>query len=63
MGGAGDLEETAVADGIWRIAHDRLTLTEFVDRYGFHGPDVGNVASRSWRENPAPVERLLDRYR
>jgi pyruvate,water dikinase len=63
LAGAGDMEETAVADGIWQIAHGQLTMTEFIDRYGFHGPDIGNVASRSWRENPAPIERLLDRYR
>jgi len=63
LAGSGNMEETAVADAIWQIAHGQLTLAEFIDRYGFHGPDVGNVASRSWRENPAPVERLLDRYR
>lgn len=63
IAGSGDMEETAVADGIWRIAHGHLTIDEFIDRYGFHGPDVGNVASRSWREDPAPIKRLLDRYR
>ena len=62
LAGCGDMEETAVADGIWKLARNQLTMDQFQSRFGFHGPDVGNVASHSWRENPAPVERLLDRY-
>jgi pyruvate,water dikinase len=56
------MEETAVADGLWQVAHGRVGMDGFIGRFGFHGPDVGNVASRSWREDARPVERLLPRY-
>jgi pyruvate,water dikinase len=63
LSGAGDIEETAVADDLWRVAHRELGLETFLARHGYHGPTVGEVAARSWREDPAPVERLLARLR
>lgn len=61
LSGAGDIEETAVADDLWRVAHGDLELSTFLDRHGYHGPTVGEIAARSWREDPAPIERLLSR--
>jgi pyruvate,water dikinase len=63
LAGAGDIEETAVADDLWRVAHGDLELSAFLARHGYHGPTVGEVAATSWREDPAPVERLLTRLR
>lgn len=62
MGGS-DVEETEVADDLWELAAARLDLATFLARHGFHGPNIGNVDSRSWREDPAPVERLLPNLR
>ena len=31
--------------------------------HGYHGPDEGQISSTSWREDPSPLLRLLDRYR
>jgi pyruvate,water dikinase len=60
MAGRADLEEAAVADDLWLTAHRRLALDEFVARHGFHGPNSGDITTRSWREDRRPLERLLD---
>jgi pyruvate,water dikinase len=62
-GGLGDIEETALADCLWRVSSGELSLRDFLDEYGFHGPNEGNVYTRSWRERPERVEALLDSYR
>jgi pyruvate,water dikinase len=60
--GAGT-EETAMIDDLWRAAAGALTVDEVVARHGYHGPDEGEVSSRSWREDRSPLLALLDRYR
>jgi pyruvate,water dikinase len=52
-----------MADALWSVAHGRLTLAEFLCEYGFHGPNEGNVYTRSWREEPHRVETLAESYR
>jgi pyruvate,water dikinase len=59
LAGAGNLEETDVADALWSLAHGTGTMDDFIRRYGFHGPNIGDIASRSWREDHRPIERLL----
>jgi pyruvate,water dikinase len=59
LAGVGDIEETVVADDLWLLAAGRLDLDTFLARHGYHGPTVGEIAARSWREDPAPVMRLL----
>lgn len=63
MTGSGTIEEMAVADDLWELAAGRLDMSGFLARHGFHGPNSGNVDARSWREDPAPVERLLPTLR
>jgi pyruvate,water dikinase len=59
VGGYGTTEEVRMAQAMWDVAHDRLPLSAFLSRYGFHGPAEGELSSPSWREDPAPVTRLL----
>src|SRR4029077_16582161 len=33
-----------------------------IRRHGYHGPDEGNLQSRSWREDPTPVHTMLAQY-
>jgi pyruvate,water dikinase len=40
-----------------------MTFDEFLGRHGYHGPDEGNLTSRSWREDPTPAQRLVERYK
>jgi pyruvate,water dikinase len=57
------MEETALMADLWAVSRDRLTLDGFLATHGYHGPAEGEVSSRSWREDPAPLEALLATYR
>ena len=59
VGGYGATEEVRMAQAMWDVAHGRQSLAEFLGRFGFHGPAEGELSSPSWREDPAPVNRLL----
>ena len=63
MSGQGSHEETAVVADLWAMSRGRLALAAFLDRHGYHGPGEGEISGRVWREDPAPVEALLDGYR
>ena len=63
MSGHGSHEETAVIDDLWEVSRDRLTLDGFVARHGYHGPFEGELSGVSWRENQAPLMKLVDGYR
>ena len=61
--GYGTFEETQLVSELLRCARDEITLDAFLDRYGFHGPDEGELSSRSWREDSAPLTHLIRKYR
>ena len=63
MCGQGSHEETAVVEDLWAMGRGRLDLARFLDRHGYHGPGEGEISGRVWREDPTPVEALLDGYR
>lgn len=56
-------DENEVAHDLWALAHDRLTMAEFSDRHGYHGPGEGQLHGSVWREEPAPVLARLADYR
>jgi phosphohistidine swiveling domain-containing protein len=60
-GYAGMLETSLVTD-MWSLAHDDMDLATFLLRHGFHGPDEGQLASRVWREDTAPLQSQLRRF-
>ncbi|MEB3070479.1 PEP/pyruvate-binding domain-containing protein [[Mycobacterium] vasticus] len=51
----GDLPEAHLATDLWLLAHGQISLELFLHRHGFHGPDEGELAAPSWRQNPEPV--------
>jgi len=57
------VHETEMVNDLWSVAHSRLPMSAFLERHGFHGPAEGQLASRSWREDQAPLLALLDAYR
>jgi phosphohistidine swiveling domain-containing protein len=63
MTGYGRVDETEVIGDLWNLANGTLPMTEFVARHGYHGPSEGNLPSRVWREDHAPVWLLAKRYR
>ncbi len=63
MGGYGGHEETHLVADLWDCSRDRLTMAEFLSRHGYHGPNEGQLAARSWREDASPLESLMAGYR
>jgi rifampicin phosphotransferase len=59
MGGGAELN---LVTDIWEASRGRLTVEEVQRRHGFHGPGEGELSSRTWRQNPAPLRRLIDEY-
>ncbi|GAA5168619.1 hypothetical protein GCM10023321_62980 [Pseudonocardia eucalypti] len=54
-------DENEVANDLWLLAHERLPLSEFLDRHGYHGPNEGQLSGICWREDPSPIlARLAD---
>ncbi len=62
FGGHESIEIETTAD-LWAVSRDRLSIAEFLARRGFQGPAQGQMSSRSWRDDPAPVERLVSTLR
>jgi pyruvate, water dikinase len=58
LAGYGGVIETGLADDVWVVGQRRLSVAEFVERHGFHGPNEGNVIGHSWREDPDAVVRI-----
>jgi phosphohistidine swiveling domain-containing protein len=63
LSGYGGVAEVTMLHGLWEVAHGRRTLADWLSRYGYLGPYAGNLRSRSWREDPAPILRLMATYR
>jgi len=62
MVGYPGMEEFETAVAVWDLSRGRIPLETFLASHGFHGSMEGEIASRSWREDPAPVRKLADRY-
>jgi rifampicin phosphotransferase len=54
--------ELNLVNDIWEASRGQLTLEDVQRRHGFHGPSEGELSSRVWRQNPAPLRRLVDEY-
>lgn len=63
LSGTAGTDEAAVADDLWRLAAGQIGLQQFLCRHGYHAPGGGDLLTRSWREDPRPVERLLNAVR
>jgi pyruvate,water dikinase len=61
--GYGQLEETTLMADLWAVSRDGMTLDRFLALHGYHGPAEGEISSRTWREDPSPLEALLATYR
>lgn len=63
MVGYPGMEEFRTTVALWDVSRGRSDLPAFLGEHGFHGPQEGEIASRSWREDPAPVAALVERFR
>jgi pyruvate,water dikinase len=60
--GASGGAEMAVVLDVWRASRGELTVEDVVARHGFHGPNEGELSSTVWREDDAPLRRLVAQY-
>jgi pyruvate,water dikinase len=61
LSGTGGAEMAVIAD-IWRASHGELSIADVVANHGFHGPNEGELSSVVWREDDAPLRKLIERY-
>jgi phosphohistidine swiveling domain-containing protein len=61
LSGTGGAEMAVIAD-IWRASQGELTVEQVINEHGFHGPLEGEVSSTVWREDPAPLQRMIAEY-
>jgi len=59
LGGAAATEESRVADDLYSLAGESLSIEAFLAEHGYQGPNSGDPSARVWREDPRPIERLL----
>jgi pyruvate,water dikinase len=62
LSGTGGAEMAIVRD-IWNASRGTGSVADVVANHGFHGPLEGEASSRVWREDPAPLERMLEGYK
>ena len=58
----GDLVEIAMLNELWEVSRGARSLDAFIAEHGFHGPNEGELISRSWREDRSPLDSLVQRY-
>ena len=61
LGGTGGAEMAIVGD-IWRASRNEIVLAQVLQAHGFHGPSEGELSGLVWREDPAPIVRLIAEY-
>jgi phosphohistidine swiveling domain-containing protein len=61
LSGTGGAEMTMIED-IWRASRGEMSLQDVVAAHGYHGPFEGEISSRVWREEPAPLLRMIEGY-
>lgn len=61
LSGTGHAEIAVISD-IWRASREECSVDEVVLRHGFHGPREGEIASRVWREDDAPLRAMIAHY-
>lgn len=63
VAGGASHAEVEVVEGLWSLSRDEITLEQFLREHGCHGPGEGELATRSWREDPTPVHAICAQYR
>lgn len=63
MSGYGSHAESAVVEDLWLASRGNLAFEEVLRRHGYHGPNEGEISGVVWREDPTPLNRLLESYK
>lgn len=62
VSGYGSHEESELVHDLWACSRDRIDLDTVARRYGYHGPNEGEVSSRVWRVDTGPLQRAVKAY-
>ena len=54
--------ESAVVQDIWKASRGELPIEAITARHGFHGPSEGELSATVWREDDAPLRRMVSQY-
>ena len=63
LSGDGGAEVAGLVSDLWRASRDEISIDDVVRCHGFHGPLEGEAASRVWRDDPTPLEKIIGDYR
>ena len=61
--GYGSHAEAELISDLWACSRGRIDFDLVVRRHGYHGPRAGELSETTWREDPAPLLRILEAYR
>jgi phosphohistidine swiveling domain-containing protein len=61
LSGSGGAEMAIISD-MWQASRGAVTVDDVIAKHGFHGPLEGEVSSYVWREDSAPLRRMIDSY-
>jgi len=62
LAGLGDTHDAQLMNDLWAVAHGETTLEAFVAEHGYNGAASSALHSRVWREDPAALRPLIERY-
>lgn len=62
LSGAFGIETGELVTDLWDVSRGRLPLEHVAARHGYHGPMEGEMSSRVWREDAAPLRRMIAEY-
>ncbi len=59
-GGYGDTHDDEMSAALWALAHDELSMDDFLHEYGYQGNRAADLYATVWREDPSLLRPLLD---
>lgn len=62
LSGAFGVETSEMITDIWDVSRGRGGIEAVAAKHGFHGPLEGEMSSRVWREDDAPLRRMVAEY-
>ena len=62
VAGLGGTVETVVAEDLWKLSREQMSLADFLRVHGYHGPHESHMLTYSWRERPDRVLSMAASY-
>lgn len=62
VSGLGGTVESIVAEDLWKLSREQMSLDDFMHAHGYHGPLESHMFTHSWRERPDRVLSMAAAY-